>query len=83
MQHISETLTLKLTLTKLRKFRGRQPTGPVGDGKTQVVSAKMLNELEWPSLDLRFIRNGPLCFSSIRFIVMLCLFKKTLDPVQS
>ena len=32
-------------IIKLRKFRGRQPTGPAGDGETQVVSAKCLMPL--------------------------------------
>ena len=44
MQHPFGALTRNFRLTRLRKSRGQQSTGPAGDGE-------MLDELEWPSLE--------------------------------
>ena len=56
---------------KIRKFRWQQPTGPAGDGETQVVSETFLI-----SLNDRLLR--PEGFSFIRFSVVQCLLKKTI-----
>ena len=64
-----------LVTLRLRKFRGQQPAGPAGDGKTLVVSAKC-----WKSWNGHLSRPGgtsPPCFSFKRFIVEQCLLKKT------
>ena len=75
MQHPFGALTWNFRLIRLRKFRGQQPTGPAGDGQTQVVSVKYLM-----SLNGHLLRPGgtsPPCFSFTRFIVEQCLLKKT------
>ena len=51
------------------------PVGPAGDGETQVVSARCLMSLSGHLL--RPVRIGPPCFSFIRYILVLCLKKKT------
>ena len=75
MQHPFGALTRNFRLIRLRKFSGRQPAGPAGDGETWVVSAKCLM-----SLSGHLLRPGgtsPPCFSFTRFIVDQCLLKKT------
>ena len=52
------------------------PVGPA-DGEMQVVFSKMFDEFEWLSLEACIVGIGLLSFSSIRFIVVLCLLKKT------
>ena len=42
----------------------------------QVVLSKMLDEFEWLSLEACIVGIGLLSFSSIGFIVVLCLLKK-------
>ena len=76
MQHLFGALTRNFRLIRSRKFRGQQPAGPAGDGKTREVSAKCLM-----SLDGHLLRPGgtsPPCFSFTRFIVEQCLLKKTI-----
>ena len=75
MQHLFGALTRNYRLIRLRKFRGQQPAGPAGDGKTREVLAKCLM-----SLNGHLLRPGgtsPPCFSFTRFIVEQCLLKKT------
>ena len=60
-------LTQNFRLIRLRKFRGKQPAGPEGDGETRVVSAKCLMSLD--SHLLRPRGTSPPCFSFTRFIV--------------
>ena len=75
MQHPFGALIRNFRTVRLRKFRGQQPAGPAGDGETRVVSALCLM-----SLNGHLLRPGgtsPPCFSFTRFIVELCLFKKT------
>ena len=43
--------------------------------KMQVVLSKMLDEFEWPALEVCSVGIGRLSFSSIVFIVVLCLLK--------
>ena len=43
----------------------------------QVVFSKMLDEFEWLSFEACIVGIGLLSFSSIGFIVVLCLLKKT------
>ena len=43
----------------------------------QVVFSKMLDVFEWLSLEACIVGIGLLSFSSIGFIVVLCLLKKT------
>ena len=50
--------------------------GPA-DGEMQVVFSKMLDDFEWTSLEACIVGLGLLSFSSIGFIVVLCLLKKT------
>ena len=68
-------LTVKLRFNKWRRYRGRQPAGPAGGGATLVVLEKCSM-----SCNGQLWRPGgisPLCFSSTRFIVGLCLLIKT------
>ena len=41
--------------------------------KMQVVFSEMLDEFEWPALEVCSVGIGLLFFSSIGFIVVLCL----------
>ena len=50
-------LTQNFRLIRLRKFKGQLPAGPAGDG-----IGKMLDELEWPSLEARIDRSSLLLF---------------------
>ena len=75
MQHPFGALIVKRRFNKWRRYRGRQPTGPAGGGATLVVLRKCSM-----SCNGQLWRPGgisPLCFSSIRFIVGLCLLIKT------
>ena len=82
MQYRFRTLTLKLRLTQLRKFRGRQSARSAGDGETPVASVKCLMSLSGHLL--RAVGICPLCFSSIGFIVIMCLLKsKYLSPAHN
>ena len=59
----------------MNKVQGRQPAGPAGGGATPVVFASCSM-----SCNGQLWRPGgisPLCFSSTRFIVGLCLLIKT------
>ena len=51
---------------RLRKFRGQQPTGPAGDGETQVVSAKCFMSLNGHLLGPG--GTSPPCFSFTIFL---------------
>ena len=65
---------VKLRFNKWRKYRG--PAGPAGGGATLVVLEKCSM-----SCNGQLWRPGgisPLCFSSTRFIVGLCLLIKTI-----
>ena len=75
MHHPFGALTRNFRLIRLRKFRGQQPAGPAGDGKTPVASAKCLMSLNGHLL--RPVGTSPPCFSFTRFIVEQCLLKKT------
>ena len=75
MQPPFGALTVKLRFNKWRRYRGRQPAGPAGGGATLVVLEKCSM-----SCNGQLWRRGgisPLCFSSTRFIVGLCLLIKT------
>ena len=79
----SGALIVKLRFNKWRRYRGRQPAGPAGGGATLVVLEKCLmscNGQLWTPGGI-----SPLCFSSTRFIVGLCLLikDKYLTPSQS
>ena len=66
---------VKLRFNKWRRYRGRQPAGPAGGGATLVVLEKCSM-----SCNGQLWRPGgisPLCFSSTRFIMALCLLIKT------
>ena len=68
-------LIVKLRFNKWRRYRGRQPAGPAGGGTTLAVLEKCSM-----SCNGQLWRPGgisPLCFSSTRFIVGLCLLIKT------
>ena len=74
MQHLIGALTGNFRFIRLRRFRGRRPARPAGDGETRVVSAKCLL-----SLNGHLLRPGgtsPSCSSFTRFIVEQCLLKK-------
>ena len=83
MQHPFGALTRNFRLIRLRKFRGQQPAGPAGDGKTPVALAKCLMSLNGHLL--RPVGTSPPCFSFTRFIVEQCLLKKTkyMTPANS
>ena len=68
-------LARNFRLIRLRKFRGQRPTGPAGDGETQVVLAKCSMSLNGHLL--RPVGVSPPCFSFKRCIVEQCLLKKT------
>ena len=75
MQHPFGAHIVKLRFNKWRRHRGRQPAGPAGVGATLVVLVRCsmsCNGQLW-----RPVRISPLCFSSTRFIVGLCLLIKT------
>ena len=75
MQSPFGALIVKLRINKWRRYRGRQPAGPAGGGATLVVLEKCSM-----SCNGQLWRPGgisPLCFSSTRFIVGLCLLIKT------
>ena len=75
MQHPFGGLIVKLRFSKWRRYRGRQPTGPAGGGATLVVLERCLMGCNGQLWMLGGI--SPLCFSSTRFIVGLCLLIKT------
>ena len=60
MHHPFGALTRNFRLIALRKFRGQQPAGPVGDCKIRVVSAKCLMSLNDHLLRPR--GTSPPCF---------------------
>ena len=65
----------KTQIQQVEKYRGRQPAGPAGGGATLVVLEKcsmICNGQLWRPGGI-----SPLCFSSTRFIVGLCLLIKT------
>ena len=54
--------------------------------KNPVVFSEMLDEFEWPALEVCSVGIGLLSFSSIGFIVVLCLLKikrQVLEPAHS
>ena len=80
MQHPFGALTRNFRLIRLKKFRGQQPAGPAGDGKTRVMSTKCLMSLNGHLLGLR--GTSPPCFSFTGFILEQCLLKKTgIEPL--
>ena len=75
MQPPFGALIVKLRFNKWRRYRGRQPAGHGGGGATLLVLEKCSM-----SCNGQLWRPGgisPLCFSSTRFIVGLCLLIKT------
>ena len=81
MQPPFGALFVKLRFNKWRRYRGRQPAGPAGGGATLAVLEKCSmscnDQLQRPG------GISPLCFSSTRFIVELCLLiRQVLDPVS-
>ena len=67
MQHPFGALTWNFRLIRLRKFRGQQPAGPAGDGKTRVVSAKC-----WTSWNGHLLRPGGTQSSLLLFHKIHC-----------
>ena len=72
MQHLFGAHIVKLGFNK---WRGRQTAGPAGGGATLVVFARCSTSCNGQPLRPRGI--NPLCFSSTRFIVGLCILIKT------
>ena len=75
MQPPFGALIVKLRFNKWRRYRGRQPAGPAGGGATLAVLEKCSISCNGQLWRPRGI--SPLCFSSTRFIVGLCLLIKT------
>ena len=75
MQHLFGAHIVKLRFNRWRMYRGRQPAGPTGGGATLVVLARCSMSCNGQLWRPRGI--SPLCFSSTRFIVGLCLLIKT------
>ena len=65
----------KTQIQQVERYRGRQLAGPAGGGSTQEVLAKC--SMSCNGQLLRPWGISPLCFSSTRFIVGLCLLIKT------
>ena len=74
IQHLFGAQYVKLRFNRWRRYRGRQPAGPAGGGATLVVLLRCLMSCNCQLLGPRGI--SPLCFSSTRFIVGLCLLIK-------
>ena len=75
MQHLFGAHIVKLRFNKCRRHRGRQPAGPAEGGATLVLLARC--SMNWNGQLWRPRGISPLCFSSTRFIVGLCLIIKT------
>ena len=75
MQHLFGAHIVKLRFNKWIRYRGRQPAGPAGGGATLVVLARCSMNCNGQLWRPRGI--SPLCFSSTRFIVGLCLKIRT------
>ena len=78
MQHLFGALTQNFRLIRLRNFRGQQPAGPAGDGKTQVVSAKCLM-----SLNGHLLRPRELLFLKIHCGAVSIEKDKYMTPAHS
>ena len=50
MQHLFGANIVKLRFCKWRRYRGRQPGVPAGDGATLVL-CDMIDGLQWPTLE--------------------------------
>ena len=68
IQHSFGALARNFRLTKFRKFRGWQPTGPAGDGETKRVRKCCLMSLSW--YHLRLVEIGPLCFVFLQWFLL-------------
>ena len=66
MQHLFGAHIVKLRFNKWRSYRGRQPAGPAGSSVGEMPMS--CNDQLWRPGGI-----NPLCFSSTRFIVGLCL----------
>ena len=80
MQPPFGALTVKLRFNKWRRYRGRQPAGPVGGGATL---GEMLDELQWPTLEARRDQSSLLFFHKIHCGTMSIDKDKYLTPSQS
>ena len=79
MQHSFGALTRNFRLIRLRKFRGGQrPAGPAGDGETRIV-----DELEWPSLEARRGQSSLLLFHKIHCGAVSIEKDKYMTPAHS
>ena len=83
MQHPFGALTRNFRLIRLKEFRGQQPAGPAGDGETWVVSGKILDELEWPSLEARSDQTSLLLFHKIHCGAVSIEKDKYMTPAHS
>ena len=78
MQHPFGALNRNFRLIRLRKFRGQRPTGPAGDGETRIV-----DELEWPSLEARRDQSSLLLFHKIHCGAVSIEKDKYMTPAHS
>ena len=82
MQHRFGTHTLKLRLTKLRKFRERKPAGPEGMAEHKKCG-ETLGELECPSFEAHMDRSSLLLFHNICFSAVFVEEDKYITPTHS
>ena len=78
MQHPFGALTRNFSLIRLRKFSGQRPAGTAGDGETRII-----DELEWPSLEARRDQSSLLLFHKIHCGAVSIEKDKYMTPAHS